>query len=265
MKSCASRLIGAVVIMLSVCGCALAESGAEVAQLGEEEMLVSEQAAAEDARQSLIALYGWLTGVNADVRAGTLETSVDMSFSDILDNLDKGFMLYYETWKKDRGFLLDVIYGRVSEDFAGPLLAADVKVTQTLLEAAYVWRNERPRTAVDYLAGARYVDMDNDLTITLGPATGSASAGDSWVEPFVGARYRTALSDKWNFGLRGDIGGVVTGSDFTWQLSALFRYQMSRRWYVGLGYRYLDIDYDRGSFGFDGSMSGPIVGFAYGW
>ncbi|MCJ7548819.1 MAG: hypothetical protein MUQ30_03960, partial [Anaerolineae bacterium] len=34
-------------------------------------------------RQSTIAIYGWMTGVNADLRAGPVEANVDASFSDI--------------------------------------------------------------------------------------------------------------------------------------------------------------------------------------
>jgi opacity protein-like surface antigen len=206
-----------------------------------------------------------MNGINADVRTGSLETSVDASFSDLLDNLDSGIMLYYETWKDDRGFLLDVVSARLRNDYTGDVVTADLKVKELIVEGAYVWRREMPRSGVDYLAGVRYVDMDNDLTLTLGPVPVSASAGDSWIEPFVGARYRSTLSDKWDFGVRGDIGGFGIGSDFSWKLAATFSYQMSRRWYLGLGYRYFDIDYDKGDFGFDGSMSGPLVGFAYGF
>ncbi|MCJ7752030.1 MAG: porin family protein [Armatimonadetes bacterium] len=214
-------------------------------------------------RQSTIAIYGWMTGVNADLRAGPVEANVDASFSDILDNLDTGLMLYYEVLEEDTGFYLDVVHARVSDVIERPLLTVDWDVKQTLIEAGALLRQGAPGAGVDIILGVRYVDLDSEVGLT--PPSVSAASGDHWLDPVVGVRYRTSLSDKWAFSGRGDIGGFGFGSDFSWQLVGVFGYEMSPRWSLGLGYRYLDIDYDESDFGFDGAMSGPLVGFAYGF
>ncbi len=219
-------------------------------------------APADNARHSEIALYGWTTGINADLAVDGLETSVDASFSDILDNLDNGAMVYYETRDGSTGFYLNYIYARVGDTVQRPLLEVDWQVKQSIVEAGALLRKGNPQRPVDVILGLRYVDMDTDLRLTPG---GSGSVGDSWMDPVIGARYTVALSDKWNFAARGDIGGLVFGADFSWSLSGLFRYRLSPQWDLGVGYRYLYLDRDSDEFGFDGNMSGALVGFAYGF
>jgi hypothetical protein len=212
-------------------------------------------------QKSTIALYGWITGVNADVRAGPVEANIDASFSDILENLDTGLMLYYEVVEEDTGFYLDIIYARLSDVTERPLITIDYEVTQTLIEAGALLRRGAPEKGVDVIVGVRYVDLDSEVGLT--PPGLRASSGARWLDPVVGLRYRTAISDKWAFSGRGDIGGFGLGSDFTWQLIGVFRYRMSQTWSLALGYRYLDMDYDESDFGFNGAMSGPLIGFAF--
>ena len=213
-------------------------------------------------RQSTIALYGWITGVNADIRAGPVEAEIDASFSDILDNLDTGFMLYYEALEENTGFYVDVFHARVSNEIGERLLTVDYKVKQNLIEAGALLRQGAPDKGVCVIIGVRYMDIDAEVGLT--PPGVRVASGEHWLDPVAGVRYRAVLSDKWTFSGRGDIGGFGFGTDFSWQLIGVFRYQMSPRWSLALGYRHLDIDYDESDFAFDGSMSGPLVGFAYG-
>jgi hypothetical protein len=209
---------------------------------------------------SEIALYGWTTGINADLAIDGIETSVDASFSDILHNLDNGVIAYYETRNGNTGFYVNYVYARVGDTEQRPLLEVDWQVKQSIVEAGVLLRKGNPQRPVDVIVGLRYVDLDTDLRLTPG---GSGSAGDSWVDPVIGARYTIPLSDKWNFAARGDIGGLIFGADFSWSLSGLFRYRLSPQWDLGVGYRHLYLDRDNAEFGFDGNMSGALVGFAY--
>ena len=58
------------------------------------------------------------------------------------------------------------------------------------------------------LGGVRYLDVSLDLEFT-GSFGGSIEAGGSqnWVDPFVGLRARTPLSDRWVLNARADVGG----------------------------------------------------------
>jgi len=85
----------------------------------------------------------------------------------------------------------------------------------------------------------------------------------------VGARATAKLTEKLSLRVRGDIGGFGIGSasDFAWNVVAFLGYQLSRRISFGVGYRIIDIDYERGSgrrrFEYDVTTSGPVLGLAF--
>ena len=118
----------------------------------------------EKSRGSLFALYLWATSLRADLRVGPLETSVDASFSDLLKDLDFAFAGYYETWKEKRGFYLDLMYVRLSDEEDLPLTSVDVTVQQTLAEAGLVFRGGMALRGGDGIVGARYMNFRNELS-----------------------------------------------------------------------------------------------------
>jgi hypothetical protein len=58
--------------------------------------------------------------------------------------------------------------------------------------------------------------------------------------------------------------GIGSASDLTWNLWTVVDYRLTERFSLKLGYRIYDLDYSRGSgrneFGFDGQMTGPVLG-----
>ena len=63
-----------------------------------------------------------------------------------------------------------------------------------------------------------------------------ASTSGGWVDPIIGARYRRQLGDKWQIGLRGDIGGFNVGSEFAWYVNALASRRLTERLALTFGY-----------------------------
>ena len=65
---------------------------------------------------------------------------------------------------------------------------------------------------------------------------------------------------------RGDIGGFSIGSssDLTWTLTAMLELDLSDTWSLAAGYRYVDVDWTKGSgihrFEFDYKIHGPLLG-----
>ncbi len=221
--------------------------------------------------------YFWGAGMDGDVTVKGVESNVDVSFGDILDNLDFGGMVHLEARNGKWGFFLDPTYMKLSADGdAGPF-EADVEVEMTLVEFGVLYRLlERPigaesgRTfSLDLLGGGRYTDLEVELDIE-GPfgVDPSFDGSKDWLDPMVGAAVQVDLNEKLAFRVRGDIGGFGIGSasDLTWNLLAALGYEFSERTTLWLGYRILDVDYDEGSgsdlFEYDISMSGPIAGLS---
>lgn len=216
--------------------------------------------------------YLWATRMKGDVKGGRLpQTSVDMSFSDILDVLDFGLMTAVEIRKGRLGFLFDGIYMNVSDsaEATGPRgalsVSADVEVKQTMLAFAAAWRVWEERVQADAVGGMRYnkIEVDADIDATLfGEAAGSVGrSGDKdWVDPYVGLRIVVPVGA--GLGLVGyvDAGGFGVGSDFTWHGLAGLQYALSESFLASFGYRYMKIDYDKDGFRYDMANDGLYAG-----
>lgn len=106
--------------------------------------------------------YFWGAGMDGDATVKGVESSVDLSFSDILDDLDFGAMAHLEARNGKWGFFLDPSYIKLSTDGdAGPF-NADVETEMILVEFGALYRLierpigiERDRTfSLDLLGGA---------------------------------------------------------------------------------------------------------------
>jgi predicted porin len=220
--------------------------------------------------------YFWAAGMKGDVQAGNLpKTSVDMSFSDIWDNLDFGAMGAFEARKGRWGLLFDAIYMKVSTSATssrtgpGPIGAtltanANLTMEQTMLAAAVAYRVSDGPTATDVIGGARYSKIDADASISgslFGQTGFVARSGDKdWVDPYIGVRVQHPIADRWTVVGYADIGGFGVGSDLTWQALAGVDYHFSKTLSGNFGYRYLDVDYDKGGFLYDMANSGLYLG-----
>jgi opacity protein-like surface antigen len=213
------------------------------------------------------APYVWGSGMDGTVGVGPLTADAQMSFSDILDDLEFGFMGTYRASRDRYSITADAIYMGLGATEKGPgsILKADIDLDQIGLEADFGYAlNER----FTLFGGLRYVSLDADLRVT-GPLGNdlSASEGQDWVDPVVGAIYTWPFADQWALNLRGDIGGFGVGSDFAWQGIATLRWQFSPRTALGVAYRYLDMDYEDGKgsnyFKYDVATSGPAMGVVF--
>ena len=224
-------------------------------------ILIASQAWGEDQGwKYALTPYLWMVGVDADLEVGGVATSADVSFSDIWDDLDIGGLLFFSASKNRWGIFADGQYLEISADESVAGIKIDIKTKFFLSEVGAAYRFGEPEQFFEVLGGGRYFYLRNELGISGGP---SGSDSQDWLEPLVGGRFKTDLSDRWIFSVRGDIGGFGVGSDFTWQVIGHFGYHLSDRTSLALGYRHLDIDYDKGDFKFDGEHYGPLVGITF--
>lgn len=220
--------------------------------------------------------YLWGASMSGNVGAGALPTiNVDMSFSDILNNLDAGLMGAFEARNGRWGLLFDAIYMKLahsataSRTGAGPIGAtatasAELEMTQTMVAAAVAYRAIEGRTPLDVIGGARYSLIEADARIdgSLFAQAGSVArnAKKSWVDPYVGVRLQHPIAERWTLVGYADVGGFGVGSDLTWQAAAGIHYEFSKTIAGKFGYRYLTVDYDNDGFRYDMANSGLYLG-----
>jgi opacity protein-like surface antigen len=230
-----------------------------------------------------VAPYLWLPALDGDITVHGRTAPVDVSIGEFVETLFDNFQFAalgrVEARRGPFVFTFDLLYLSLEQEDTTSLgINTEVDFSQLIVEfgAGYQlgdWRLGRrpwPRLSMEVLGGGRYVNLDSELEITVTGPPGIRVDVDQpvdWLEPFVGARLRLAVSKPLAFVVRGDAGGFGVGSDLTWNLVATLQYQTSPKVTLAIGYRLLDIDYDSGSgtdrFVYDVLTHGPILGVAF--
>lgn len=254
-------------------------------------------APARDKWEFEVVPYLWMSAMKGDVTIKGIESSVDMSFGDIWNDLTFGAMLKIEARKGRWGIFLDTVYMNLEDDiqgkrtFTGPLgqrtaeLLADANINmeQWVLELGGfyqlaeipVGQEKGGVLSLDLLAGGRYWYLSTDVDIGLVLDANrntiarniSQSGSRDWIDPFIGLRTRIQLTKNLMVVVRGDIGGFGVGSDFSWNVAGYFGYRASEMISLWAGYRALGIDYKCGSgnnkFVYDMTFQGPVLGIGF--
>jgi len=215
-----------------------------------------------DAWKQEVALYVAAVGMTGRAGVGGVEADVDLSFSEIMDQLEAAGMIAYRAEKGDWAVFANAIFmglGATKDLRFGGTAEADFD--ETIFEVDGAWRFAK---RWEVYGGARLVDIDASLELR--PVTGTTVDADgsrSWVDPLVGLRYRSPLGEHWAFVGRADVGGFGVGSDLAWQALAHFDWRISKHWGAAFGYVLLDIDYDDGEgsdrFLYDIRSEGPLA------
>lgn len=226
------------------------------------------QTAPTDEWQFQFTPYFWMASLHGTAGIGNRTTQVDESFGDIFDSLKFSFMGVLEARRDKLVVLTDVEYVSISDDKAtpGPLfsqLNAKFKTFVFDPEIGYrVFENPDTGAFVDVLGGVRVWHISTDLTFSPGILPGTVAQGSrNWVDGIGGLRGKAPLSKKVFITGKFDLGGG--GSKFTYQLFGGVGYNINKRIALILGYRDLDVNYDKNSFLYDMSQRGPLVGVGF--
>src|SRR5688572_26868627 len=214
-----------------------------------------------------IAPYFWAAGISGDVaQFGLPAVEVDASFLDIFEHLDFGAMLASEFRYGRYGLFTDLMFVKVSGGAGTPLglLADSISVdTKSLaLTVAPEYRLfEDQSGSLDIMAGIRVWSVDTDLSFSGGLLDGaSASDGDTWVDPLVGAKGRFNLTPKLYLTGWAMAGGFGVSSDFMWDALGGVGYEFNQTFSAVLGYRGTGVDFEEDGFVYDVVQHGPIAG-----
>ena len=252
---------------------------------------------AQDKWEFQVVPYGIMAALKGSVTIKGIEAKVDMSFSDILSDLELAGMMHMEAKKGKWGFFLDPTYmklktsGEGTRSFRGPLgqqtvdafVDADISMEQWAVDFGGfyefakipVGQDKDKMMYLDILAGGRYWYLSGDIDVGLVlDANGnqvarsiSQSGSRQWIDPFVGLRTRFQLTKDLMMVFRGDVGGFSIGSKFAWNVSGYLGYSVSEMVSLWAGYRALGVNYQNGSgndkFVYDVTIQGPAIGVGF--
>lgn len=235
----------------------------------------------------LIAPYGWLSSISADISVKDITEHIFIPTSKIFKNLDFVGELHLEASRGPWTFMLDPTYLKLSVDttagpiYVGPLnrivigpVDASVGSQTLLIDGGVFYRVYQVQTApsqlfsFEVLGGARYLGLKNTISLGLSQAELfpgiNVSDSTNVVAPILGGRIKQDFS-KAHLWLRGDVGGFgVDDVTDTWSAIAGLTYNVSPHVDLGIAYRVLKINVNKSdTLAFDTLMYGPELGIVF--
>ena len=221
-----------------------------------------------------LSLPAWAPAMDGVVSfKGIPDQKVKASFNDIVKNLDFAFIGHVEARRNQLGFATDLLYMSLEAKVptSGPILGQTnprANIKALIIEGFGFYRlatfggEPNNQGFADLIFGARYTGMQTQIK---GDVASSTKQKFNFVDGMAGLRGYAGLGKKW--GLRGRVDVATFGSDITWNLESSLAWRASQRWTFDGGYRYLDIDYDKGQ-GSDRKVLklkifGPVITFRY--
>jgi hypothetical protein len=247
--------------------------------------VVADQSFAQDTIQQktatkkwsfLAELYLMFPNMSGGLGIGELpEATVSATPGDIFSKLQIGAMLFLEARNDKWAINSDVIYMDLSQE-AEPgtvIKSGEVSAQQFALEIAGL-RKVLPWLEIGVAGLVNAVNSDVAFVVDAigpGPATTakSGSISQTWVDPMIVARIKSAEDKKLIYQFRGELGGFGVGSAFAWQALANVGYRFTKLFHMTAGYRFISLDYETGSgqakFVYDMDTFGPEVrlGFSF--
>lgn len=217
-----------------------------------------------------ISPYVWASGIEGRSGLGGLPPQdIDLSFNDVLDNLDLSLSAMIEMRRDRLSFSFDYFYASLGTSVMTPqgVAASTINVSSTTqfgtLLAGYSYV-DTSTTTVDIVGGARIWDADTTFNFAGGALDGrSPGDGDTWIDPMIGAKFRHEVSPSVYVAGWGMIGGFGVASDSVWDAMLGVGYEFNSGFSVFGGYRSVSVDYNDNGFVWDVTQEGPILSASF--
>ena len=210
--------------------------------------------------------YLWAAGVKGTDVNGD---EIDVSFSDLLGQLDGGIMGILAAQKGRWTMLADFLYLNIHEETSSTAniigkptkLDVDVKMKGYVSTLGVAYRViDDDGTSLDLMAGARYFKLDLDLDADVGGSMIKSSDSGDVLDGIIGTQVLFNLNDRWYLSCYADVG--AGDSKLTWQVWPGVGYRLKKVELVA-GYRYLAWETDDGDDIEDINFSGPMLGVKF--
>jgi hypothetical protein len=207
-----------------------------------------------------IAPYLWAATLDGNTAGSGTGSPIDPGYSFFsMENLQGVFMLAARASHGPWHVQVDSMYVDYEDSFALGPITSTVGIDGGFVElTGGRWVGENPDW--QWFAGARNVSLRTRVSLTPGP---EGEGRKTWLDPILGLRYSHGLSGNWTLLLRGDVGGFGVASDFTYHLLVAGQYAFNETIAVSVGYRLLNLDFQKDDYLMDLSARGLGLGLSF--
>jgi hypothetical protein len=220
-----------------------------------------------DSWRGTISIYGWFPGVHGTVGALGHNAGISAPFSDVFHTLKGIIPIAVEADKGRFVMPIDYFWVKLADGKATPFTDTtgnyiNAHLTESIFTPSVGYRLvDGEHFKVDALGGIRYWYVGQNLQLigTQVPVPAFVRS-QSWVDGLGGARFIVPLADKAAITVSGNAG--AGGANLDYQVIGLFSYNFTPKIGMGLGWRYLYVDYrpSNNQFVFNATMSGALAG-----
>lgn len=206
-------------------------------------------------------VYLWAADIELEARDRTL----NISFSDTVENLEMGFQGHVEAQAGDFGGFVDVNYMGVGKNVVRQGIRVNADVDLTAMDLAFVWSPaDDTFTGIEVFGGLRYLSTEAGVVIDPeppGPPVLQTGVDDSYYDFLVGARYAAPINDSWRLVFNADLS--VGDTEGTWSVAGYGVYRTGpHRFYAG--YRHFEVEVaGRPGQTVQETFSGPAIAYGF--
>ena len=220
-----------------------------------------------DSWRGTISIYGWFPGVRGTVGALGHNAGFNAPFSDVFHTLKGIIPIAVEADKGRFVMPIDYFWVKLADGKATPFTDTtgnyiNAHLTESIFTPSVGYRLvDGEHFKVDALGGIRYWYVGQNLQLIGTPVSVPAFVrSQSWVDGLGGARFIVPIADKAAITVSGNAG--AGGANLDYQVIGLFSYNFTPKIGMGLGWRYLYVDYrpSNNQFVFNTTMSGALAG-----
>jgi hypothetical protein len=223
----------------------------------------------DDKLHLAISPYLWFAGVHGTIGARDRSASFHASAGDVISKLNIGLMGAVEARKRRFVVPIDFMWIKLSDDTAIPeeaypgVSTIKAKMTETIFTPKVGYRVvDSPKLQTDILVGLRYWHLGENLSFQPSGLLDDDSQAANFVDVVAGAKISMALSPKASITILGDAGGGQANVDY--QVAAYLGYRVKPTVMLGLGWRYMDVNYrPASSFVYDAAQQGLLLGVTF--
>jgi hypothetical protein len=190
--------------------------------------------------------YIWFPGISGTVGAKGYSKRVSVSPSDVLSHFNIGLMGSFEPQYKRWSLPIDFVWAKLS-DSQSAIRLPGFSAKATVKEGIFTQKVnylvvDGKMVKIRATAGVRgwYVSENLQLQPPT-PPNFSVGTSQGWADVVGGANIVVPFSPKIAVFITGDAGGG--GANVDYQIASFANYQIKPKWGIGLGYRYLDVNY----------------------